>query len=86
MALCGSIGFTPIDFLLPCILWNVAKKPGLIQWAINWLIIIVYSTVAVVGEHTCLIRDTLTSLCGLFRPPCDWFGQPMLLHYVASIE
>jgi len=49
VALCGSIGFTPIDFLLPCILWNVAKKPGWIQWSINWIIIIVYSAVGIVG-------------------------------------
>jgi hypothetical protein len=50
VALCGAIGFTPIDFLMPCILWNAVKKPGPIQKTLNWLIIVLYSCVAVLGE------------------------------------
>jgi len=49
VSLCGAIGFTPIDFLLPCILWNYAKNPGPIQRTINWVIVVVYTGVAIVG-------------------------------------
>lgn len=42
-------GFTPIDFILPVLLWNKAKNPPFLQRAFHWLIAIVYGLVAVAG-------------------------------------
>lgn len=42
-------GFTPIDFILPVMLWNKAKNPALLQRLFHYLIIVVYGGVGTVG-------------------------------------
>eukprot|EP00884_Botryococcus_braunii_P023632 jgi/Botrbrau1/9953/Bobra.0012s0048.1 len=49
VAFVGAIGFTPMDFILPIILWlKVGKHSSAVHIA-NWFIIIFYSTVSVLG-------------------------------------
>lgn len=49
LALCGAIGFTPLDFVLPPLLWNMVYKPKWPRWTLHAVIIVVYSIVGVVG-------------------------------------
>lgn len=49
VAFVGAIGFTPMDFILPIILWQKVGKHSLITSLINWTIVIFYSIVAVAG-------------------------------------
>lgn len=49
LALAGAIGFTPLDFVLPPLLWGMVYKPALPRKLLHWAIIIIYSIVAVLG-------------------------------------
>lgn len=49
MAFVGAIGFTPMDFILPIILWQKVGKHSIGVSLINWAIVIFYSIIAVVG-------------------------------------
>ena len=49
MAFVGAIGFTPMDFILPIILWQKVGKHSFIVSTINWVIVIFYSIIAVIG-------------------------------------
>ena len=49
MAFVGAIGFTPMDFILPIILWQKVGKHSFIVSTINWTIVIFYSIIAVIG-------------------------------------
>lgn len=48
-ALVGAIGFTPLDFILPALLYLTAKRPRAWVWVLNITITVVYTCVAVVG-------------------------------------
>lgn len=50
VAFVGAIGFTPMDFILPIILWQKVGKHSLIVSCANWVIVVFYSIIAVVGE------------------------------------
>lgn len=47
----GAIGFTPMDFILPIILWQKVGKHSLVTSCINWTIVVFYSIIAVAGER-----------------------------------
>ena len=49
MAFVGAIGFTPMDFILPIILWQKVGKHSAIVSTINWTIVIFYSIIAIIG-------------------------------------
>ena len=49
LALCGAIGFTPLDFILPAILFNMVYKPSWPRWTLHAIIIVVYSIIGVLG-------------------------------------
>lgn len=49
VAFVGAIGFTPMDFILPIILWQKVGKHSLIVSIANWGIIIFYSIIALAG-------------------------------------
>ncbi len=49
MAFVGAIGFTPMDFILPIILWQKVGRHSFIVSTINWIIVIFYSIIAVIG-------------------------------------
>ena len=49
VAFVGAIGFTPMDFILPIILWQKVGKHSLITSLINWTIVIFYSIIAILG-------------------------------------
>ena len=49
VAFVGAIGFTPMDFILPIILWQKVGKHAIITSLINWTIVIFYSIIAVAG-------------------------------------
>ena len=49
MAFVGAIGFTPMDFILPIILWQKVGKHSFIVSTINWVIVIFYSIIAIIG-------------------------------------
>lgn len=49
VALVGALGFTPLDFVLPVLLYMAAKKTSL-PWKIcNSLLALVYTAVGVLG-------------------------------------
>lgn len=50
VAFVGAIGFTPMDFILPIILWQKVGKHSLIVSLANWAIVIFYSLIAIIGE------------------------------------
>ena len=51
VALCGAIGFTPLDFVIPSIAYLVVKRPKmLLTWGLNISIIFTYSCVAIMGS------------------------------------
>ncbi|MCO5595261.1 hypothetical protein L7F22_049301 [Adiantum nelumboides] len=51
VALCGAIGFAPLDFVIPSIAFLVVKKPKLkIIWILNMLIAIFYAFVSIFGS------------------------------------
>ena len=49
VAFVGAIGFTPMDFILPIILWQKVGKHSFVTSTVNWAIVIFYSIVAVAG-------------------------------------
>ncbi|CAK0782970.1 hypothetical protein CVIRNUC_006165 [Coccomyxa viridis] len=49
VAFVGAIGFTPMDFILPIILWQKVGRHSFIVSTINWIIVIFYSIIAVIG-------------------------------------
>ena len=49
LALAGAIGFTPLDFILPIILWNIVRKPGKLRSLFHGTIVVVYTIVGVLG-------------------------------------
>ena len=49
VAFVGAIGFTPMDFILPIILWQKVGKHSMITSIVNWTIVIFYAIVAVAG-------------------------------------
>lgn len=51
VAFVGAIGFTPMDFILPIILWQKVGKHSLVTSCINWTIVVFYSIIAVAGER-----------------------------------
>ena len=51
ISLIGAFGYTPLDFVLPMLFYQIVFKPSrrtAIFW-LNWLIIIVFSIVGVMG-------------------------------------
>jgi amino acid permease len=51
VALCGAIGFTPLDFILPSLAYLVARRPKWVfTWVLNISIIFIYSCVAIMGS------------------------------------
>ena len=52
MAFVGAIGFTPMDFILPIILWQKVGKHSLIVSLVNWTIVIFYSIIAIAGTES----------------------------------
>ena len=52
VAFVGAIGFTPMDFILPIILWQKVGKHSLIVSLVNWTIVIFYSIIAVAGTES----------------------------------
>lgn len=49
VAFVGAIGFTPMDFILPIILWLKVGEHSVIIKIINWTIVVFYSIIALVG-------------------------------------
>lgn len=51
VALVGALGFTPLDFVLPVLLYMVANKATVSFWwtAANSLLAVIYCVVAVLG-------------------------------------
>ncbi len=50
-AIIGAFGFTPLDFVLPFVLYNVTFKPSkrTIKFWLNYVIIVVFSSVGFMG-------------------------------------
>lgn len=50
MGLIGAIGFTPMTFVMPAVLWLVAMR-GRPLWerALNWTIVVVYTLIGVLA-------------------------------------
>lgn len=72
-------GFTPIDFILPVLLWNKAKHPPLPQRILHWFIAIAYGGVAVLGDDfapsSVAVRMICSSLVLIFNccREASWF-------------
>lgn len=49
VALVGALGFTPLDFILPVLLFMAAKKTSLWWKALNIFLAVAYSVVGVLG-------------------------------------
>ena len=49
VAFVGAIGFTPMNFILPILLWQKVGKHSAAVSIINWAIIIFYSIIAILG-------------------------------------
>ena len=49
MAFVGAIGFTPMNFILPVVLWQKVGKHSAAISIINWAIVIFYSIIAILG-------------------------------------
>lgn len=51
LALCGAIGFTPLDFIMPLILFNKAHEGmvGTVRLLTHWALIILYTIVGIVA-------------------------------------
>lgn len=51
LALCGAIGFTPLDFIMPPLLWSMVHKPKPLSFRslLHWAIIVVYTIVGTLG-------------------------------------
>lgn len=50
VALCGAIGFTPLDFIIPIIAFLKVRKPkNPLVKLVNVSIVVVYSIVAILG-------------------------------------
>ena len=48
VALVGAVGFIPMDFLLPILMWLKVRRPHRWwSWGINWLIVVFYTIVAI---------------------------------------
>ena len=67
LALAGAIGFTPLDFILPPLLWTWVNKPALPLKAFNYTIAAAYSVVGVlaaVGAGAAAQRPAVASATG----------------------
>ena len=49
VAFVGAIGFTPMDFILPPVLWLAVGQRSWFMKLLNWGIIVVYSLIALAG-------------------------------------
>jgi amino acid permease len=51
MGLIGATGFTPMTFVLPAVLWLVARRGQLVLWekVVNWGIVVVFTIVGVLA-------------------------------------
>ena len=49
VAFVGAIGFTPMNFILPVLLWQKVGKHSAAVSIINWAIVIFYSIIAILG-------------------------------------
>ncbi|KAJ7539878.1 hypothetical protein O6H91_11G113100 [Diphasiastrum complanatum] len=62
VALCGAIGFTPLDFILPALAYLKVRKPkNSFVWVVNISIMSIYLVVAVLGSIGAIrfiIQDT----------------------------
>jgi hypothetical protein len=67
VAFVGAIGFTPMDFILPIILWQKVGKHSLIVSLINWSIVIFYSIIAIAGTDQWPVSFTVA------HGTCGWF-------------
>ncbi len=63
VALCGAIGFTPLDFIFPILAFLRVKRPkSPIFWAFNIGIIVLYTLVAIlgaIGSIRYIVKDTV---------------------------
>lgn len=51
LALCGAIGFTPLDFIMPLYLYNEVHKQKMNKgvWVTHWALIVLYTLVGIVA-------------------------------------
>jgi hypothetical protein len=49
LALAGAIGFTPLDFVLPALLWILVHKVSKPRMVLHVLIVVVYSIMGLLG-------------------------------------
>lgn len=49
VALVGALGFTPLDFILPVLLFMAAKKTSLWWKALNVFLAVAYTVVSILG-------------------------------------
>ncbi|KAL4860241.1 GABA transporter 1 [Chlorella vulgaris] len=51
LALCGAIGFTPLDFIMPLYLYNKVHKQKMNKgvWVTHWALIVLYTLVGIVA-------------------------------------
>lgn len=78
LALAGAIGFTPLDFVLPPLLWTWVNKPALPLKAFNYTIAAVYSVVGILaavgaGEGCGQAQPSNRSRLGT---PCSFVPNP----------
>ncbi len=63
VALCGAIGFTPLDFIFPILAFLRVKRPkSRIFWAFNIGIVVLYTLVAIlgaIGSIRYIVKDTV---------------------------
>jgi amino acid permease len=63
VALCGAIGFTPLDFIFPILAFLRVKKPkSRVFWAFNIGIVVLYTLVAIlgaIGSIRYIVKDTV---------------------------
>jgi hypothetical protein len=50
VALVGALGFTPLDFILPVLLFMAARKTSLWWKVLNCFLAIAYTVVSILGE------------------------------------
>jgi amino acid permease len=51
MGLIGATGFTPMTFVMPAVLWLVARRGQLVLWekVVNWGIVVVFTVVGILA-------------------------------------
>ena len=50
VALVGALAFTPMDFIVPVVFYLAVRKPARWVWALNSVVVLVYSVIAVLGS------------------------------------